>query len=165
MDTSGTGHAGARLSSPAHQAPGTPPHGGDTKISKRRYGFVAKKIFGLGRTEAVRELRNSRQNRGAAPFFKGLPGDLRLTCQSLPDNALHPLLLRCLWRSLAIPETGWNQRRSRAFFLPSRLISFIRFWLFFSVICKLYQPAANEVLSRHCAKDLACRITQNTPPP
>jgi hypothetical protein len=40
MDTSGTGHD--RCPSqvfPTHQAPGTPPLGGNAKIKKRRFGF------------------------------------------------------------------------------------------------------------------------------
>jgi hypothetical protein len=72
----------SQLLGPAHQAPETPPHSGDTKISKRRFGFKnGRKIFWAGQTEAARELRDGRQNRGSPPFFKGLPGDPLMDCQ------------------------------------------------------------------------------------
>jgi hypothetical protein len=77
MGTSGTGHPGARLSSPAHQAPGTPPHGGDTKISKRRFGFKGgrKTFFGPGQPKLLASFGYGRQNREVHSLLKGLPGD------------------------------------------------------------------------------------------
>jgi hypothetical protein len=76
MGTSGTGHSGARLSSPAHQAPETPPYGGDTKISKRRFGFKGGRKNFPGRVEPklLASLGMAAKTGGAAPFFKGLPG-------------------------------------------------------------------------------------------
>jgi hypothetical protein len=100
----------------------------------------------------------------STPFSKACR-ETRDDMQSLLDNARHPLELRCLWRSQAVPEAGWNQGRARALPPSSRPISFIRFWLFFSVICKLERPAANEVLQGIVCKDWACRITRITPPP
>jgi hypothetical protein len=116
-----------------------PPHGGDTKISKRRFGFKGgRKIFWTGANRSC-----SRASGVAAETGRPLPSSKACrqirdgNANALLDNARHPLQLRCLWRSLAIPETGWNRRRPRALLLSSRPISFIRFWLFFSVICKL----------------------------